>query len=1272
MAPAAVLFAMAITVLAGFPAGILMDGATPSSPAMTDRIESRGPAQTSPDRGRLWGTAEFPGLGSAFIQNRGQLGNNDVQFFSTGALSIFFSAGRIDYSLQTPERAGAQGREEPMPPDDRPGVFGMQFVGGNDVIPHGIEPLPFQCNYFLGNDPERWVTGVQAFGAVIYEGIYDGIDIEFRPFGEGMKYQFTVLPGADPSAIRLLYTGADVLATPKKLLLTTPAGVVSDDGLAVFQDGEKTGRCAVDARFFASGNEVTFELGTYDHALPLMIDPLVSPAINFSTLIGGAGSDVTAGMALDALGNAYVTGETLSQDFPATQGSFDNVSKICATARYDVFVLKLSPDGKRILWCTFLGSSGNDYAHGIAVDDYGFAYICGNCFDFDFPVTGFAADGSYNGYGDVFVTKLNPAGSALVFSTFIGGEYVDHGYAIALDASRNIFLTGSTASMEFPTTEGAFCRSIHAGTGLDDAFVAKLYANGSTLAYATFLGGGGLDRGTAIAVDGLGRAAVAGGTDSSDFPISAGAPHDPYSGMDIFVTRLDEDGSAIGSSILIGGHADDSASAIVFDREGRAVIAGTSASHDFPDTTSHMFTFGQNGVVFGLDANGTELLFSRQLGGSSDDSASAVGLDLSGNVHVAGTTSSRDLPVTKMAASPVLQGSQDAYIVKLDANASNILYSSYIGGGQNDSAVALALDAAGRACVAGDTASDDFPVTAGPRHQGGTDVFVLKLDVICTPSEPVLRASARDREVALDWTPPIIGGETVIRYDIYRGPSQARLQKFLSMDASATVAHDRMVQNGEAYYYSILAVNSSGEGTMSAPVYAMPGLPPSEPWGLAASAGPGFVMLSWQAPNRTYDLPVLSYKIFRWRTFIGGSLPLLSVTNGTSYNDTGPTNDFVHFYEVSAVTRIGEGPPSDAVSATPSGFPSPPPDLSADVIGRQVVLGWKTPQNPGSYPIMHYLIYGHIDGDRERLLANTSATVFMTQRLPAGTYHFRVAAVSGYGTGYKSDEATVTVKNQPPAVSATSEPTSGTSATRFNFTPNAFDPDGLIANYSWSFGDGGRAFKEDPFHIYKRRGTYNVTLRVTDDDGAIAFSNITVEVLNTPPRILNPDPPSDISLYSGERGEFGVLPVDPDEDTLHVSWYLDDVKTAEGSHFSASIEKEGFHRIRAVADDGKDSVEYVWTVAVKGAPAAPSQPPNYYAIGLISAVIVAAGGAVWGLRRRRRQKKVPPARAKGAIRRAPGQRGKMAMHRPPGPPGKPARPTVRKGRKAGKQSKRIL
>jgi hypothetical protein len=1153
----------------------------------------------------------------------------------------------------------------------------MDFPGCSRVLPRGIEPREYFCNYFIGNDPSRWRSGVRAYAAVVYDGLYDGIDLEFRLSGEGFKYQFSVQPGADPSVIRLSYEGAEVSVMDEEVRILTPAGAVRDGGLVAFQERPSRGRSNVEAGLVAEGNEISFRIGAHDPSLPLVIDPVVSPSLVYSTLVGGSCADYSVGLALDTFGNAFVVGGTLSQDLPVTPGAFDNVSKIVLQQSYDVFVLKLRSDGSSLQWCTFIGSTGNDYAHGIVMDDYGFPYICGNAFDFDFPTTGFAFDSTYNGYGDAFVVKLNGAGSALVYSTFIGGEYVDHGYALALDESQNVYLTGSTTSMEFPTTQGAYDRSIQAGTGLEDAFATKLLASGSAIEYSTYLGGGGVDYGLGIAVTASGRAIIAGGTDSLDFPVSLGPLQKRGGGMDAFVTELDREAGTLVYSVLIGGGSDDTAAGIALDADGNAFIAGSTGSSDFPEDRSRPVFSGWNAFASKLNANGTVLEYSRRIGGSWNDRGTAICVDNSRNAYVSGATGSSDIGATPKAAYTSWQGLDDAFLVKLDPDASHILYSTFIGGRGNDSAAALALDSGGCAYITGTTSSVDFPVTGGPQKQEDTDIFALKLKVICTPSDPNLYVTGRHREVGLAWSPPDVGADTVQYYDIYRGPSAIGLQKSMAVNGGARSAVDTGVRNGEVYYYALVAANSSGDGCMSNVVVVMPGLLPTEPWGLQALPGPGWVRLSWQAPNQTYDLPVLSYNVYRCRGQNGQPFTILSGVNTTDFIDTLASNGLTYYYSVRAVTKIGEGAPSGEAGATPSAVPSPPLDLRADVLGRKVVLNWNEPQNPGAYPVSCYNVYRRIDGDRERLLANASGRSYEVERLQAGNFHFRVTAVSPVGEGYFSGEVPVAIANRPPDVGFVVEPAQGRSDTQFAFASAAVDTDGKIANFTWYFGDGSHSFQEDPTHSYKRRGSYDIKLKVTDDDGGTAFSNGTVNVLNTPPQITAPRPSGNAAMAPGVDKVFYIIPRDSDEDVLKVAWYLDGERVGEGPEYLARFEREGVHQLRVSVDDGVDSAHKAWTVTVARPPPPPPIPVGNYVFGILSAILAAVGGLLMArtMRRRKRQRELSPAKT-GKIRakketsgKNNGQHGRrMTDHR--------HRPLVtsrgKARRPAGKHSKRIL
>jgi hypothetical protein len=389
-------------------------------------------------------------------------------------------------------------------------------------------------------------------------------------------------------------------------------------------------------------------------------------ALIYSTFVGGSDFDFGRRIAIDAAGNAYVTGQTKSSNFPTTSGAFDRSFNILSCPR-------------------------------CGIDQY-----------------------------DSFVFKLNAAGSALVYSTFLGGTDIDSARGIAVDGSGNAYVTGETTSSDFPTTAGAY-RRVYAGSY--DAFVTKLNASGSALVYSTFLGGANVDNAERIAVDGSGRAHVAGFTSSTDFPTTAGAfDTTPNGGFDIFVTRLNAAGSALAYSTLLGGSGSDSAGGLVLDATGSAYVSGGTGSVDFPTTPGAFDTTsdGSDAFIAKLNPAGSALTFSTVLGGSGGDGASGVTVDPGGNVWVTGGTNSPDFPVTAITAQPTFRGVSDAFVSQVRLDGSALLYSTFLGGVNGDGGDDVASDPTGDIYVAGHTYSLDFPATVGAFDtifNGDTSIF---------------------------------------------------------------------------------------------------------------------------------------------------------------------------------------------------------------------------------------------------------------------------------------------------------------------------------------------------------------------------------------------------------------------------------------------------------------------------------------------------------------------------------------------------------------------
>ncbi len=402
-------------------------------------------------------------------------------------------------------------------------------------------------------------------------------------------------------------------------------------------------------------------------------------ALVYSTFIGGGNFDFGRRIAIDAAGNAYVTGQTKSSNFPTTGGAFDRTFNIancprCGIDQYDTFVTKLNAAGSALVYSTFLGGTDIDDARGIAVDGGGNAYVIGETTSRDFPTTAGAFDRIHNGAYDVFVARFNAAGSALVYSTYLGGVQVDDGERIAVDAGGNAYAMGFTSSADFPTTAGAFDTTAN---GAFDVFVTKLNPAGSALLYSTYLGGAGFDSGGGLTVDAAGNAYVSGGTGSTDFPTTPGALSTVPDGSDAFVTKLNAAGSALAYSAVFGGTASEGASGIALDAAGNAWVTGGTSSADFPVTAGaadSSFNGMADAFVSELNANGSALLYSTYLGGTQSESGNDVALDSGGDVYVTGHTYSMDFPATTGAFDTIFSGDTsifwgDAFVTKIAMDA---------------------------------------------------------------------------------------------------------------------------------------------------------------------------------------------------------------------------------------------------------------------------------------------------------------------------------------------------------------------------------------------------------------------------------------------------------------------------------------------------------------------------------------------------------------------------------------------------------------------------
>ncbi len=539
------------------------------------------------------------------------------------------------------------------------------------------------ANYFIGNDPKKWYSNVPTYAKVKYTGVYPGVDLIFYGNQQHLEYDFVVAPRADTTAIRLHFAGIRKLKLNKKgdLEVIAKNGEITFHKPVVYKMDHGQRRPVAGRFTLLANNSVGFMFRSYDHNSELIIDP----TLEYSTYLGGSGYDYGASIAVDAAGDAYVTGQTSSTDFPVTSGAFQKVNNAAAKGGYNAFITKLNPAGTGLVYSTYLGGSGQDYGEGITVDSAGNAYVTGQTYSTDFPVTSDAfqrANHSTNG-GNAFVAKLNPAGTALVYSTYLGGDgnsegSGDNGHGIAVDTSGDAYVTGAASSTDFPVTSGAFQKVNNAAANEgSNTFITKLNLAGTALIYSTYLGGSRGDGGIGIAVDTSGDAYVTGASSSTDFPVTSGAFQKannatakfPYNA---FITKLNPAGTALIYSTYLGGSDEDYGIGIAGDTAGNAHVTGIAFSTDFPVTPGAFqkvnHTAAQNGFnafITKLDPAGTALIYSTYLGGSSLDDGASIAVDTTGNAYVTGITFSTDFPVTP-GAFQVKNNGNRAFITKLN------------------------------------------------------------------------------------------------------------------------------------------------------------------------------------------------------------------------------------------------------------------------------------------------------------------------------------------------------------------------------------------------------------------------------------------------------------------------------------------------------------------------------------------------------------------------------------------------------------------------------
>ncbi len=973
-----------------------------------------------------------------FTENMGQW-NSEILFLADTSFGhVGFGRGAVYYDLIRFEGQadtmrsiandrvmldGVKRENEDLPEFER-NIVKLSFDGSNNVHPIATEPLEYKSNFFVGNDPADWVTGVKNYRKVVYEDLWEGIDIVYYIDPNGLKYDFILHPGADPDLIQIAVEGHSALTLENNaLMIDTPLGVpLMDGGLDIFYADAP--REQIGGRYkLLDDKTYTFILGPYDTTRQLVIDPLI-----YSTFIGGYKQESGMCVAVDADGNAFIGGTTKSMDFPTTPGAYKETTDYSS---YDIFVLKLNQEGSDLVYSTYILGSESEECWDLAIDPNGNAYITGGTDSPNFPTTPDAYDRSNNGDNDIFVSKLSPSGSELVYSTLIGGYNNDWGDGISIDDSGNVYLTGGTNSVDFPTTPGCFQDAY--GGGSYDGWVLK-FNSYHTLNYSTFVGGNDYDYGFDIAIDGSGNAYVTGETDSRDFPNTTGAYRPDFVGVytNIFVVKLNASGTGLNYSTFIG---EGRTWEMALDTQGNVYAAGESVSKDFPTTPgaydrtyADWETGYEEGILFKLNSAGSDLVYSTFIGGSSYDVCRSLALDGSGNVYMAGYTWSEDFPITTGAYDNTSNYDFDGFVMKINPSGVEVLYSTYFGGSRSDSIYDIALDLNRNAYLVGTTASYDFPTTAGAynnTHYNNYDVFVFKLNFSDQPSPPSAPLwpyiVVEDSQVNLTWNPPLAnGGSKILGYNIYRG-NQSNQKKLHAELGNVLIYNDTQVTNGIRYYYQITAYSAVGESIFSTEINTTACSFPSPPRNLRVRNGTGYVNLTWEAPLDDGGLEIYTYYI-RQRKIPGTTINIFVRSGGTFYNNSNVQNGVKCRYWVTAWNALGESGPSNEVIGNPAYKPKPPKNLENATGYGYVNLTWQSPDSNGGSEITEYRIFKYDDPTDYRnhsnytFIGSVNGTTwhYNDSNVTNGEmYHYHVRSVNDIGTSGPSEIHNVTPLGLP-------------------------------------------------------------------------------------------------------------------------------------------------------------------------------------------------------------------------------------------------------------------
>ncbi len=1039
------------------------------------------PAVSDPGPGDgIQAVALLAGMPVGFVQNAGQFDPSVVFSADCNGDRLYFLRDRVILATPTPGGADYQ--------------VSLSF-GGADKVPEiqGTDPLPGKANYLIGNDPGSWYTGVQTFGGIVYRELYPGIDLSYKGTSGILKRELLVSPGADPSVIALTYEGVDRIALMPDgaLLISTPGGALVESPPVCYQEISGV-RTEVAGMYRLTGDHTAgFTLGAYDPSHPLVIDP----ALNFSSYLGGNRDESPAtstfvtqipvsgiGVALDGSGMVYVTGSTESTNFPTV--SARNYSQI---GWDDVFVSKLDPVNRTIIYSTYLGGTLNDEPFGITVNSRGEATVTGLTDSRNFPVVNSNKGNlSCSGVPDVFVTRLNALGDNLTYSTYYGGCATDVGRAIAQIDDDSVVVTGWTGSRTNISTSGAFQRRM-ADPRFDEAFVAVFdTTNNDSPEAATYLGGTDQDRGMAVTFDNVSNQIyLTGFTRSVDFPLLRPLQGKNNGDVDAFVTIFDANLTALNFSSYLGGDGNDVGFGIAADPQSNAYLTGSTGSGGatffrvkfpvFPVTTAY-----QRSLLGVQDAFITKIrppagaapaafVYSTYLGGSTSGPAGVLNgasqgqgiiVNNESNATIIGTTDNRDFP-TLNAFQTKNGGATDVFITKINSTGTGLVYSTYLGGKSFDYGIAIAGDQNGSIFVAGTTLSDNFPVpnpllteyyNGGIFGGGISDAFVSMI----APVLPVADFTG---------TPRIGPAPLNVSFtDLSTGNPIQWFWQFGDGNTSSEQNPFHIYENPAPRNYTVnlTVTNIDGSDTESKPDYITIVECPTASF--TVNTTHGLIPLAVEFTDTSNGSP----SQWIWN-FGDGTDPVIAPNNDSVTHTYEGFGNFTATLTVSNTT-IGCLGNTSSINITAGTIV---PDFVANRTRGVAPLAVNFTDLSTIFPFVD-VTWEWTFGDGHNASTQNPIHIYAAP----GNYSVELNVTNSLGSN-STEKINYIIVGPEPEADFSADNRSGEAPLNVTFTNLSHN----ATEFAWDFGDGGTSTASDPFHVYTARGYYNVTLNASNEFG---------------------------------------------------------------------------------------------------------------------------------------------------------------------------------------------